>query len=68
MKRTITLNISTEEMEALEELCSKKGLNKTAILKQALKLYQLVDHRVSAGDKLVFENDKDNKKSELMML
>jgi hypothetical protein len=67
-KRTMTLNLTDEEMQVLEELCVKKGLNKTAVLRQALRLYQAVDVRVERGDKLLFENDKTNEKAELVVL
>lgn len=65
-KRTMTLNLSEAEMTALEDLCAKKDLNKTAILRQALRLYQLVEYRLEKGDKLVFEGEQD--KAEIMML
>ena len=67
-KRTMTLNLTEREMEVLDELCTKKGLNKTALLRQALRLYQAVDARLEQGDKLLFENDKTKEKSELMVL
>ena len=41
-KRTMTLNLTDAEMSALEELCVKKDLSKTSLLRQALRLYQLV--------------------------
>jgi hypothetical protein len=67
-KRTMTLNLSEREMAVLDELCAKKGLNKTALLRQALRLYQAVDTRLEQGDKLLFENDETKEKSELMVL
>ncbi len=67
-KRTMTLNLTEREMEVLDELCTKKGLNKTSLLRQALRLYQAVDARLEQGDKLRFENDKTKEKSELMVL
>ena len=42
-KRTMTLNLTDREMQVLDELCAKKGLNKTALMRQALRLYQAVD-------------------------
>jgi hypothetical protein len=66
-KRTMTLNLSDREMQVLDELCEKKGLNKTALMRQALRLYQAVDTRLEQGDKLVFENEK-KEKSELVVL
>ena len=55
-------------VEVLEELAAKKGMTKTAVLKQALRLYQMVDLRLSEGAKLFVEDEKLNKKAELMVL
>jgi predicted transcriptional regulator len=63
----MTLNLTPQEMDALEDLATKKDLSKTAVIRQALRLYQLVDARLAQGDKLVFE-DEDQKKAELMVL
>lgn len=67
-KRTMTLNLTDREMAVLDELCARKGLNKTALMRQALRLYQAVDVRLDRGEKLLFENDATKEKSELMML
>lgn len=67
-KRTMTLNISVQEMDALDELARKKELTKTAVIRQALRLYQLLDERLAQGERLVIEDDKLNKKAEVMML
>jgi Ribbon-helix-helix protein, copG family len=67
-KRTMTLNLTEQEMQVLDELCAKKGLNKTALMRQALRLYQTVDTRIERGEKLIFENDQTKEKSELMVL
>jgi hypothetical protein len=66
-KRTMTLNLTDAEMKVLEQLSERKDLSKTGVLRQALRLYQLVDHRVSQGEKLIFEDELNNKKSELMV-
>lgn len=67
-KRTMTLNLTDAEMAALEELCERKELTKTALIRQALRLYQMVDNRLARGDKLVFEDKKGKGKSEVMVL
>ena len=67
-KRTMTLNLTDQEMELLEALCEKKGLSKTALLRQAIRLYQAVDARIERGDKLLFENEETKDKVELMVL
>lgn len=68
MKKTMTLNLTDAEMQALEALSGKKDLTKTAVLRQALKLYQLVDVRLDQGGKLFFEDDSTKEKAELMVL
>ena len=67
-KKTMTLNLTDAEMSALEELCAKKELSKTALLRQALRLYQLVEVRIEKGDKLFFEDKEKKEKAEVMML
>jgi len=66
-KKTMTLNLTDQEMRVLEELSAQKDLSKTAILRQALKLYQLVDLKLAEGGKLFFEDQK-KEKAELMVL
>ena len=66
-KRTMTLNLSPAEMDSIEELCEKKQLTKTALLRQCLRLYQVIEARIDAGEKIFFE-DKKKAKSELMFL
>lgn len=67
-KRTMTLNITGAEMDALDELAKRKELSKTAVIRQALRLYQVVDARLESGEKLYFEDELENKKAEVMML
>lgn len=66
-KRTMTLNLTDAEMQVLEGLCEKKDLSKTALLRQALRLYQVVESRLQKGEKFFFEDDK-KEKAEVMML
>ena len=68
VKKTMTLNLTDAEMLALEKLSAEKDLTKTAVLRQALKLYQLVDVRIQRGGKLFFEDDATKEKAELMVL
>ena len=68
VKRTMTLNLSDEEMAALDALAEKKDLTKTAVLRQALRLYEMVTVRRERGEKLLFENDQTKEKAELMLL
>ena len=67
-KKTMTLNLTEAEMNALEELCRKKDLSKTAVLRQALRLYQMMDSRFEQGEKLFFEDEAKQEKAEIVML
>ena len=67
-KRTMTLNLTDAEMDALEELAVKKDLNKAVLIRQALRLYQMVDQRLREGKKVFIEDEMTKAKSELMLL
>ena len=67
-KRTMTLNLTAREMEALEVLASKKDLSKTATLRLALRLLQAVDAKVEMGQKLYVEDEQTKNKSELVLI
>ena len=67
-KKTMTLNLTEAEMTVLEELCAKKDLSKTALLRQALRLYQVVEGKAESGEKLFFEDEKTKEKSAVMIL
>ncbi len=66
--RTMTLNLSQSEMDVLESLCEKKGMSKTGLIKQALRVYQTVETRLERGEKLFFEDTEKKEKSELILL
>ena len=67
-KKTMTLSLTEAEMRVLEELSARKDLSKTALLRQALRMYQVVDARLERGDKLFFEDERTKEKAEVMML
>ena len=67
-KKTMTFILSDQEMDVLEVLCSRKRLSKTALLRQALRLYQSVDTRLEKGEKLYVEDPISKEKSELILL
>jgi hypothetical protein len=67
-KKTMTLNLTAAEMQALNALCKAKGMNKTAVMRQALRLYQAVEVRSQRGHRLVFEGGPSKSKEELIVL
>jgi len=66
-KRTMTLNLTDKEMQVIEKLAREKDLSKTALIRQAIRMYQLIEARISNGDKLFME-DNEKQKTELMVL
>jgi hypothetical protein len=67
-KRTMTLNLTDQEMDALEQISQEKDVSKTAVLRQALRLYQLVNARIKDGERIYFENEKTQSRSEFVVL
>jgi hypothetical protein len=67
-KRTMTLNLSANEMAVVEKLADDKGLSKTALVRQALRLYQSISDRIERGEKVFVENPTTKDKAELMVL
>ncbi|QIG67404.1 CopG family ribbon-helix-helix protein [Rhizobium phage RHph_TM3_3_9] len=41
--KTMTLNLSDDEMKVLNDLAKSKEMTKTAVMRQALRTYQAVD-------------------------
>lgn len=66
--KTMTLNLTDLEMDALESLSRSKELSKTALLRQALRLYQLIEIRIAHGEKLYFEDTRKKEKAELLLI
>lgn len=56
---TMTLNMPEREMRALEALAEHHQMSKTAVMRQALRLYQLIHIRLQAGETMSFSGDKD---------
>ncbi len=54
---TMTLKMDDRHMAALEALAADQDMNKTQVMKQALRLYQLVHERAKDGQQLAFTKD-----------
>lgn len=67
-KKTMTLNLTDDEMAALDELSSRYDMTKTAVVRKALRMYRVIDSRLQLGEKLFMENELEHKKSELVVL
>lgn len=64
----MTLMLSDKEMTLLDELSRNRGMSKTALVRQALRLYQSVTERLENGDKVFVERPTTQEKTELMVL
>ena len=67
-RKQMTLQLSDREMNVLQELAEARGLSKTALLRQALRLYQSITDRLRTGEKLFLENPDTKEKAELVVL
>ena len=47
---------------------SRYDMSKTAIIRKALRMYQVIDTRLQKGEKLFMEDEVEKKKSELLVL
>lgn len=67
-RKPLMLSLSLDEMAVVELLAHKRGLTKTALLRQAIRLYQSVDQRLENGERLYVEDPKKQEKMELVLL
>ena len=65
--KTLTLKLQDKEMAIIDSLSAHKGLSKTGLIKQAIRVYQAIDVRLERGDKL-FVEDENKAKAELLLL
>jgi predicted transcriptional regulator len=64
----MTLMLTDAEMAALDRLSESKDMTKAALIRQALRLYQALDERLSRGDKVFVEDEAKKEKAELVVL
>jgi predicted transcriptional regulator len=67
-RRQMTLVLTDKEMNLLDQLAERRGTSKTALLRQALLLYQSVTEPVENGEKVFVEHPVTRDKTELMVL
>ncbi len=67
-RRQMTLMLSDKEMTLLDQLATNRGMSKTALVRQAIRLYQSVTERLENGDKVFVERPSTMEKTELMVL
>lgn len=67
-RKQMTLVLNDKEMTLLDELAERRGMSKTALVRQALRLYQSVTERIEGGEKVFVERPATKEKTELMVL
>ena len=67
-RRQMTLVLGDKEMNLLDQLADRRGMSKTAVLRQALRLYHSVTERIENGEKVFVEHSATKERTELMVL
>jgi predicted transcriptional regulator len=67
-KRTMTLNLSEEEMNSLEQLALRNDMTKTAAIKKAIRIYLILETRMQRGEHIFVEDQNSQAKVELLLV
>jgi len=59
------VELNKKEAEALKELAEKKGMSEEAVMKQALRTYQMVEYRITNGERIYSPNEKERPRVQL---
>lgn len=65
---SVTLDLTPFEDQVLGELASKVGLTPAALLRQALRLYQIHEVKREKGLRMAFLDDQGREEPQLPML
>lgn len=55
----MTLNLTPKEMDVLSQISEDDDLTKTGVIRQALRMYQLIRDRIRSGETMHFSDDKE---------
>ena len=67
-KRTMTLNLSEEEMNSLDQLALRNDMSKTAVIKKAIRIYLILEKRMQRGEHIFVEDALHQAKAELLLV
>jgi predicted transcriptional regulator len=67
-KRTMTLNLSEDEMNALDRLALRNDMSKTAVIKKANRIYLILETRMQRGEHIFVEDELHQLKAELLLV
>jgi hypothetical protein len=67
-KRTMTLNLSEEEMGSLDQLALRNDMSKTAVIRKAIRIYLVLEKRMQRGEHIFVEDELHQMKVELLLV
>lgn len=67
-KKTMTLNLSEEEMESLDQLAIRSDMTKTAVIRKAINIYLILEKRLQKGEHIFVEDEERKIKVELLLV
>jgi predicted transcriptional regulator len=67
-KKTMTLNLSEEEMTSLDELAVRSDMTKTAVLRKAIRIYLTLEKRMQKGEHVFVEDGLRQIRGELLLV
>ena len=63
--KTMTINLTDNEFEIIENICAKKGITKTELVRQSIKMYEQLSDRIEGGRIML---DNGLRKKELLII
>lgn len=66
-RSTMTLNMPDREMGLLEILSRERGMTKTAVVRQALRMYHYVEDRAGKGQRMFWKDKDGNEVTEVVL-
>ncbi|PKL08486.1 MAG: transcriptional regulator [Spirochaetae bacterium HGW-Spirochaetae-3] len=67
-KKTMTLNLSEDEMNSLDQLAGRNDMTKTAVIKKAIRIYLILEARMQRGEHIFVEDETHKIKVELLLV
>ena len=68
VKKTMTLNLSEEEMNSLDQLALRNDISKTAVIRKAIQIYLILEKRMQRGEHIFVEDELHQMKVELLLV
>lgn len=66
--KALNMNLADAESDALDAMAKQKEMTKTAVIRQALRLYQLFDAKLASGKEMVFRDVKTGEIEQIIVV